>query len=135
MSNPKFDLLFDAATKVRVHSYSPYSQYAVAAAVEMEDGQIYSGTNVENSSYGSCVCAERIAIFKAVNEGKRQIKAVLVLTKNDPPAPPCGMCLQVISEFASANTLIYLANPEKKMVQKQLSDMLPMSFEGSNLKA
>jgi len=104
------DTIFETAKKVFNHSYSPYSKFKVSAAVLTENGTIYGGVNVENSSYGATVCAERVAILKAISEGNKKIKEIVVLTDNDKPWPPCGMCLQVLSEFASNDTKIFVGN-------------------------
>ena len=94
------DKLVDAAAKASARSYSPYSAFPVGAAVLTESGAIYTGTNIENASYGATMCAERVAIFNAISEGERAILALAVYTSAADYAYPCGMCLQVLSEFA-----------------------------------
>ena len=93
--------LVEAALKVLPHSYSPYSRFPVAAAIQTEDGRVFTGINVENASYGATVCAERVAVFKAVSEGARKITAVSVVTETEKPCCPCGLCRQVIAEYSS----------------------------------
>jgi cytidine deaminase len=100
------DALIKAARQTREFSYSPYSRFAVGAAVLTQDGDIYQGSNVENASYGLAMCAERVAIFKAITSGAKRLKAVAIvcpsLTSREPASQmPCGACLQVMAEFAS----------------------------------
>lgn len=128
------ELLFKAALKVRQNSYSPYSKYQVASAILTTDGQIYSGINVENASYGATMCAERSAIFTAVSQGHKKIKEVLVLTDESEPWPPCGLCRQVIAEFASDNTLIHLANLKGVKSTLKFSELFPQAFTPTHLK-
>lgn len=126
--------MFESAMIVQKNSYSPYSNYKVAASVLFESGKIFAGINVENASYGATNCAERSAIFAAASAGERKIAAVLVLTDEKEPWAPCGLCRQVIAEFATGNTIIMLAN--KKGIQKKLlfSDIFPNSFDKKDLK-
>jgi cytidine deaminase len=91
--------LIQAATASRANSVSHRSGFAVGAAIEAEDGKIYGGCNVENSTYGLTVCAERVAVWKALSEGVRKFKAVAVVTGADSPTPPCGACRQILWEF------------------------------------
>ena len=91
--------LIQAATVSRANSVSHRSGFAVGAAIEAEDGKIYGGCNVENSTYGLTVCAERVAVWKALSEGVRKFKAVAVVTGADSPTPPCGACRQILWEF------------------------------------
>jgi len=102
------DSLIKAARRARASSYSPYSQFAVGAAVLAEDGTVYHGSNVENASYGLAMCAERVAIFKAVSSGARKLSVIAVScpssSRNDVASQmPCGACLQVMAEFGSAD--------------------------------
>ncbi|ESQ24642.1 MAG: cytidine deaminase, homotetrameric [uncultured Acidilobus sp. JCHS] len=127
--------LLEAALSIIKNAYAPYSGYRVAAAVRASSGRVYRGVNVENSSYGLTVCAERVAIFNAVTEGERSIKEVLVLVERGPPAPPCGACLQVISEFGDDNTVIYSASLEGGVMKWRLKDLLPFRFGASYLRA
>ncbi|NCA98991.1 MAG: cytidine deaminase [Clostridia bacterium] len=91
------------ARQARQNAYVPYSKFPVGAAVETTDGQIFTGCNIENASYGATNCAERTAIFKAVSEGARQIRRLAVVCTDDEPCMPCGICRQVMAEFASAD--------------------------------
>lgn len=123
--------LLKAARKVQKNSYSPYSGYKVASAILFEKNKIFAGINVENASYGATNCAERTAIFSAVAAGYKKIQAVLVLT--DKGWPPCGVCRQVISEFANEETLVLIA--DKSGIQERIlfRDLLPSSFKKSHL--
>ncbi len=95
-------ILWQKATQARLNAHAPYSHFLVGAAVEFSDGQIFSGCNVENASYGGTVCAERVAIFNGIAHGaKPPIRKILVVTNQTPPWPPCGFCRQVIAEFAT----------------------------------
>jgi cytidine deaminase len=118
--------LLRAAQTAARHSYSPHSHFPVGAAVLTDKGRIFSGTNVENSSYGLTVCAERVAVFKAVSTGARRISAVLVYTDTDEFTPPCGACLQVLAEFGE-NPEVVLAC-RKGLKQLRLKDLLPQRF-------
>ena len=132
MSNNIDEQLFNAALKTRENSYCPYSSFSVGAAILTSDGDIYSGCNVENSSYGGAVCAERNAIFQGViNSGKIIIDKVLVVT--DPIAVPCGFCLQVISEFGHKNTEIILCDPQGQQKKYTFQEFMPFPFDKSSL--
>ena len=128
MEESIFKKLLATAKEAAKHSYSPYSHFSVGAAVMTEEGSIYSGTNIENASYGDTVCAERVAIFKAVSEGARKLLALAVYSKKAALAYPCGMCLQVINEFADGEMPVLVAgNVGEK--QYKLSDLLPHPFD------
>ena len=94
------------AKEVLEYSYSPYSHFAVGAALLSTDGQVFTGCNIENSSFGATNCAERTAIFKAVSEGIKDFKAIAIVCSGDQPAYPCGICRQVMSEFFNPDTRI-----------------------------
>ncbi|MFA6914057.1 MAG: cytidine deaminase [Endomicrobiia bacterium] len=114
------------------NSYSPYSKFQVGAAVLCQDGKVYCGTNIENASYGLSICAERVAIFTAVSNGSKNIKAVAVYSKCGNVAP-CGACRQVISEFSQKADIIYNDKNNKIKVEKIMS-LLPKSFNKQSLK-
>lgn len=121
--------ILEILEKVIVNSYSPYSGFRVASAVVCDDGRVYTGVNVENSSYGLSMCAERVAVFKAVSEGCRRISRVYVTSDHDKPIPPCGACLQVISEFSPEGSAeIVMLSKAGEVVRKRLADMLTMLF-------
>ncbi|MTI95659.1 MAG: cytidine deaminase [Firmicutes bacterium] len=125
--------LVGAALKAREQAYVPYSMYRVGAAVLTRSGKIYSGCNIENSSYGLTVCAERTAIFKAISEGEQEFKAIAVAVDTEQPATPCGACRQVMSEFFTDNTEIILINTAGHGDITTISQLLPAAFTPRNL--
>jgi cytidine deaminase len=126
MNKTMLNLLLKAARAAARNSYSPFSGFKVGAAVLADDDRVYSGTNVENSSFGLTVCAERVAIFNAVSAGARTIKAVLVYADATVLTPPCGACLQVVNEFGT-NPEIILAS-DRETCRYRLRDLLPQGF-------
>ena len=128
-----FQKLLQAAKKAQSHSHSPYSRFPVGAAVLMNNGKIYSGCNVENSSFGGSICAERVAITKAISEGAKKILELVLVTKTSPPAAPCGICRQFISEFATKDLLIHCANPSGAVKTAEFSSLLPFKFSKADL--
>ncbi len=128
--------LMEEAQKARERSYSPYSRFRVGAALLTKSGKVYTGSNIENASYPAGVCAERVAIFKAVSEGERAFEALaLVGGKEGETADfcaPCGICRQVISEFCPKNFKILLGNPEK-FEAHTLRELLPLAFGPNDL--
>ena len=127
--------LFEAAKKYLDHAHSPYSRVKVASAVLMSDGDIFGGCNVENASFGGTICAERVAITKAVSEGHKKIEAILVVTNQKNIWPPCGLCRQVISEFASKNLVVYACDLNKKSLKMKFSELFPSSFDAETAKS
>ena len=127
--------LLDAAQAARENSYSPYSKFKVGAAVLTEDGRIFTGTNIENASYGLTVCAERNAMFAAVGAGQRRLRALALITQKLPGMAfnsPCGACRQVMSEFMPPNTPILIAvldNNKRTVYRKQLRELMPFPFD------
>ncbi|NLM34679.1 MAG: cytidine deaminase, partial [Clostridiales bacterium] len=118
----------------RKRAYTPYSKFNVGAAVLTEEGKIYSGCNIENASYGATNCAERTAIFKAVSEGSRKITAVAVVGDLNSFTYPCGICRQVIVEFAlDQNIDIILAKNTKEFIVVKLKEILPGAFTKKDL--
>ncbi|MBR2864798.1 MAG: cytidine deaminase [Elusimicrobiaceae bacterium] len=135
LTKDTIEALADAAVKVKKHSYSPYSHFKVGAAVLTEDGQIYAGTNIENSSYGLTICAERNAIFKAVSDGHRRFAAMALCTdeiKGSDFGTPCGACRQVMTEFMDQDMpMLMISAPkkgERKIFKKKLKDFMPYPF-------
>jgi len=124
--------LFLAAREAREFAYSPYSRIKVGAAVRARGGRIYTGANIENSSYGATICAERVAIHNAVSRGDREICEVLVLTDAAPPWPPCGLCRQVIAEFG-AHATIHMANLAGEIRAVELEEIFPQAFTPDRL--
>ena len=132
--NSHVEGLLRIARNVIGNSYSPYSRFKVASVVRTSDGRVFHGVNVENASYGLTVCAERVAIFTAVANGARSVEEILVATETEEPVPPCGACLQVLSEFASSETRIYMASLSSgKVVVKKLSELMPYRFTKKEL--
>lgn len=128
--------LFDAACVAQKRAHAPYSHAFIGAAVLMDDGRIFNGCNVENASYGGTVCAERVAIFKAVSEGPAKlIKEILVVSDADKPWPPCGFCRQVIAEFANEKTQIHTANLQGKIKTFAFLEIFPEAFTPEHLDA
>jgi len=123
--------LYAAACEARKKSYSPYSKFAVGAAFATAEGQIISGCNIENSSYGLAICAERAAIAKAISDGYRSFSKLVIVSEK--ASAPCGACRQVIQEFVSPQFEIWLASPsaiESKLLQ---SELLPHAFVPTDL--
>ena len=125
--------LIEAATRVRENSYAPFSSFRVGSALETEDGDIIAGCNVESASYGLTVCAERVAIWKAISEGKRKIKHIAVVADTEELTPPCGVCRQIIWEFGGDIPVI-LANLKGKTETVQMRELLPRAFDTKFLK-
>lgn len=125
-----YKLLMDSAKIAVMNSYSPYSKFAVGAAILTGTGKIYSGCNIENSSYGMTICAERCAIFKAVSEGERKILAVAIYSSNVDNCYPCGACRQVMSEFQSENEEIEIITENNgELVIKKMGEYFPYIFK------
>ncbi len=122
MSHDLRETAKDASTR----SYSPYSKAKVGSAVETSDGKIYPGCNIENASYGGTVCAERVAIWKAVSEGQTKLTRIYVYTHDG--WPPCGMCLQVMTEFSDGNLEITFGDHSGKETTKKLKELLTHAF-------
>lgn len=131
MIEQELQKLIQAAIEMRKQSYSPYSNFAVGAAVLSNDGYIYGGCNIENASYGLTNCAERTAIFNAVSDGKRNISAIAVVADTDRPCSPCGACRQVIGEFKIP--CIIMANLKGEYKKVTLEELLPFSFSNIDL--
>jgi len=111
-------------------SYSPFSRFAVGASVLAKSGKIYTGCNIENSSFGMTICAERCAIFKAVSEGEREITAVAIYSPNADNCNPCGACRQVMYEFQEENNdVIIVTESMGELIIRKLSEYLPYGFK------
>ena len=123
--------LINAAKKAMEKSYAPYSHFNVGAALYCGDGKVYLGANIENSSFSLCCCAERNAVFRAVNDGERDFKAIAIVGgknhKIEKYGPPCGACRQVLTEFCKENFDIILTNGQKIKTFK-LKDIMPLGF-------
>jgi cytidine deaminase len=122
------DPLVVAARQAREHAHAPFSRFKVGAALETADGQIVTGCNVENSTYGLTICAERVAMFKALSEGHRQFARVAVVADTAEPTPPCGACRQILWEFGGDLEVI-LANLTEETGRFSLQELLPLPFD------
>lgn len=122
---PEMEKLIVAAAAARERAYAPYSGFRVGAALATEDGRIYSGCNVENASFGLTVCAERVALFKAVSAGERDFTALALVADRD-GIYPCGACLQVLAEFAPRLTVVLACRGDRR--ETSLADLLPRVF-------
>jgi cytidine deaminase len=120
--------LVAAARRAREHAEARYSQFKVGAAIEAGDGSVITGCNIENATYGLTICAERVAIFKALSEGHRQFTRIAVVADSEAPTPPCGACRQILWEFAG-NIEVRLANLTHDTGTHQLRDLLPVPFD------
>jgi cytidine deaminase len=127
-----WDSLIQAAQAARSNACAPYSKFSVGAALETLDGRIFTGSNVESSSYGLSVCAERVALFKALSEGFRSFQRLVVVTESDPPAPPCGACRQLLWDYARGIEIL-LVGGFGKTARMKLEDLLPMPFGSEHL--
>lgn len=123
--------LIKRAIEASENAYAPYSNYKVGAAILTESNKIYEGANIENASYSPTVCAERVAIFKAVFDNEREFKALAVYGQN--MAYPCGVCRQVLSEFCTPQLKIYIVKDENNFEETTLGGLLPKSFTKNNL--
>ncbi len=126
MTELEIQKLMDCAIKARENAYSPYSYFAVGAALLCEDGTLFEGCNIENASYGLTNCAERTAIFKAVSEGYIKFKALAVVADTEGPCAPCGACRQVMAEFKIP--LIIMGNLMGNIKIVTIEELLPFSF-------
>lgn len=127
--------LMEAAVKAMENAYVPYSKFQVGAALLLKNGEIITGCNVENASYGLCNCAERTALFRAYALGYRKddIIAMSVAGATDGPISPCGACRQVMAELLNSNTPVYLTNVKFDVKETSVEELLPYSFSGSDL--
>lgn len=126
------DPLIAAAAIARARAFAPYSNFLVGAALEGDDGTIVMGCNVESASYGLTICAERVAIVKAVSEGRRRFRRIAVVTDTDKPTPPCGACRQLLWEFAP-DAEVVIANLRGVTLKYTVAELLPAGFDAGNL--
>ncbi len=127
--------LIDIAAEARERSYSPYSHFAVGAALLCSDGAVYIGANVENASYPLCMCAERNAIYNAMMDGKtsEDFLALAIIADTEDACSPCGACRQVLSELFPRTAPIYLSNLEGDVKETTIEELLPFAFDGGDL--
>jgi cytidine deaminase len=128
LSGSDRDALVDAARRAREHAHARFSGFKVGAALESADGAIVTGCNVENATYGLTICAERVAVFKAISEGHRAFTRVAVVADTESPTPPCGACRQILWEFGGDLEVI-LANLREEKGRYRLKDLLPLPFD------
>ena len=124
--------LIDAALRVREHAHAPFSKFKVGAALADNDGKIYTGCNVENATYGLTICAERVAMFKAISEGARKFRRIAVAADTPVLTPPCGACRQILWEFCGDIEVI-LTNLQGKTESLRLKDLFPRPYDASFL--
>ena len=122
------DRLITAARAAREHASAPYSHFNVGAALLAKDGTIYTGCNVENATYALTVCAERVALLKAISEGAREFTAIAVVADTAAPTPPCGPCRQLLWEYCGDITVV-MANLTHETARLQMSELLPLPFD------
>lgn len=127
------DTLIELAKEARSKAYVPYSKFQVGAVLITDNDEAILGCNVENASYGLANCAERTAIFKAVSEGKRKFKKLIVIGDTPGPISPCGACRQVISEFCAKDMPVIMANLSGEIQETTVAELLPWSFSPSDL--
>ena len=126
------DPLFAAALAARENAFAPFSHFRVGAALQDADGRIHTGCNIENATYGLTLCAERVAVFKAVSEGVRKFRRIAVAADTESLTPPCGACRQILWEFCG-DIEIVLVNPRGKTETCRLKDLFPKPFDVSYL--
>src|ERR1700688_414337 len=122
--------LLAAALAARRHAHAPYSHFEVGAALEDSTGRLHTGCNVENATFGLTLCAERLAVFKAISEGAREFRRIAVAADTDVLTPPCGACRQILWEFCG-DIEIVLGNPRGKTETLRLKDLFPRPFDDS----
>jgi cytidine deaminase len=124
--------LLEAALEARNNAHAPFSKFRVGAAIEDESGRIFTGCNIENATYGLTICAERVAVFKAISEGARKFKRIAVAADTDVLTPPCGACRQILWEFCGDSELT-LVNLQGKTETFRMKDLFPRPFDASFL--
>ena len=127
------DQLIEQATAARLRSVAPFSNFLVGAALQTDEGKVFTGCNVESASYGLTVCAERIAIWKALSEGERDFARLAIVADTEQLTPPCGTCRQIIWEFCKHATIV-LANLHGQKEELHVADLLPRAFDARFLK-
>lgn len=130
--NVNYEKLLKEAEKARKKAYAPYSKFKVGAAVLTSDGKIFTGCNIENASFGLTVCAERVAISKAISEGSYKFEAMVIIGDTNRPCSPCGACRQVISEFGE-DIKIVMSNLKGDVKIKKISELLSEAFNKNDL--
>lgn len=126
--------LIAAARSARMHAHAPFSKFQVGAALLTADDQIITGCNIENATFGLTICAERVAMFKALSEGHRRFTRVAIVADTQRPTPPCGACRQILWEFAG-DVEVALANLEQVTARHRLAELLPLPFDARLLQS
>lgn len=128
------ELALVQARGARLSAHAPYSKFKVGAALQTDQGQVFTGCNVENASYGGTICAERVAFLKAVSEGATRFDAIVVVAKSKHLVPPCALCLQTMAEFCDSDFVVHLAMPTGGIQKSyQLKELLPYPFNSKHL--
>ena len=125
--------LIEAATAARSRSVAPFSNFLVGAALQTKDGKVFTGCNVESASYGLTVCAERVALWKALSEGAREFRHVVIVTDAPVPTPPCGACRQLLWEYCG-DIVVHLHSLRGVEKEYRLAELFPLPFDNRNLK-
>lgn len=125
--------LIEEAKEARKQAYVPYSKFAVGAALLTENGKVYRGCNIENAAYSMANCAERTVLFKAISEGEKNFKLLVVVADTDRPCSPCGACRQVISEFCPPDMKVVLTNLKGDLLETTVKELLPGAFNAGDL--
>lgn len=125
--------LVKIAKEMLEKAYVPYSNFPVGAALITKEGKIYKGCNIENAAYPVSLCAERVAIFKAISEGEKDFAALAVIANTERPVPPCGSCRQVMAEFFSKDMPVYICNEKMEVMETTVEGLLPFSFSKTDL--
>lgn len=136
MNNQQINHLMDEAKRIKENSYSPYSNFRVGAAIQMKDGEIFTGVNIENVSFGATNCAERSAIFTAVSQGykKDTIEAIAVSGDTETFLPPCSICRQVMVEFCGPDTPVYLSRTsDDEILTTNVKGLVPLAFDSMDI--
>lgn len=123
----------EKAIQARKNAYTPYSKFPVGAALVCGSNKIYTGCNIENAAYSLGCCAERVAIFKAISDGEKMFKELVVTADTERPIPPCGACRQVMSEFFDSSTMIHMTNLKREVKTITMDKLLPFSFSSNDL--
>ncbi|WP_112181149.1 cytidine deaminase [Paraliobacillus zengyii] len=128
------ETLIESAKEARKQAYIPYSKFAVGAALETRSGKVYLGCNIENAAYPVSLCAERVAIFKAISEGETEFKQLAVVADTDRAISPCGSCRQVMSEFFNQDVSVHITNLKNDLKTVTIDQLLPYSFQATDMK-
>ncbi|QDP40422.1 cytidine deaminase [Radiobacillus deserti] len=127
--------LIEEAKKIRENAYVPYSKFPVGAALLTKSGKVYYGCNIENAAYPVSLCAERVAIFKAISDGEYEFDQLAVVADTERPVPPCGSCRQVMSEFFTKDLMIHTSNLRHDTKSVTMEELLPFSFSQDDLES